>query len=121
MGYAKNRGSHGLFFSAARPESFPKRRPFFPGGMLAGSATSTRRLAHSPICVEKSECFSSEIGSPSLIAWRSSAGLLGMVQATTSILTGDGDPWVWIKMLIGYDIIFATVSLLLFDVVFHAE
>ena len=30
-------------------------------------------------------------------------------------------PWLWIKMLTGYDIIFTTVSLLLFDVVFHAE
>jgi len=47
--------------------------------------------------------------------------LLGMEQATTSILTGDSDPWLWIKMLTGYDIIFTTASLLLFDVVFHAE
>ena len=47
--------------------------------------------------------------------------LLAMVQATTSIFTGDSDPTLWIKMLLGYDIIFTTVSLLLFDVVFHAE
>jgi heme exporter protein B len=47
--------------------------------------------------------------------------LLAMVRATTSILTGDGDPSLWIKLLLGYDIIFTTVSLLLFDVVFHAE
>jgi len=47
--------------------------------------------------------------------------LLGMVQATTAVLTGENDPWLWIKMLSGYDIIFTTVSLLLFDVVFHAE
>jgi heme exporter protein B len=47
--------------------------------------------------------------------------LLAMVLATTSILTGDGDPSLWIKLLAGYDIIFSTVSLLLFDVVFHAE
>ena len=47
--------------------------------------------------------------------------LLGMVQATTAVLTGETDPWLWIKMLTGYDIIFTTVSLLLFDVVFHAE
>jgi heme exporter protein B len=44
-----------------------------------------------------------------------------MVQATTSILTGESDPTLWIKLLAGYDIIFTTVSLLLFDVVFHAE
>jgi heme exporter protein B len=47
--------------------------------------------------------------------------LLGMVQATTAVLTGENDPWLWIKMLTGYDIIFTTISLLLFDVVFHAE
>jgi heme exporter protein B len=42
--------------------------------------------------------------------------LLAMVQATTAILTGESDPTLWIKMLLGYDIIFTTVSLLLFDV-----
>lgn len=47
--------------------------------------------------------------------------LLAMVQATGSILTGEGDPTLWIKMLIGYDIIFTTISLLLFEVVLHAE
>lgn len=47
--------------------------------------------------------------------------LLAMVQATTAILTGESDPTLWIKLLVGYDIIFTTVSLLLFDVVLHAE
>jgi len=47
--------------------------------------------------------------------------LLAMVLATGSILTGDGDPSLWIKMLAGYDTIFTTVSLLLFDVVLNAE
>ena len=47
--------------------------------------------------------------------------LLAMVQATTAILTGENDPGLWIRLLVGYDIIFTTVSLLLFDVVFHAE
>lgn len=47
--------------------------------------------------------------------------LLAMVQATTAILTGESDPTLWIKLLLGYDIIFTTVSLLLFDVVFQAE
>ncbi len=47
--------------------------------------------------------------------------LLAMVQATTLILTGEDDPTLWIKMLLGYDIIFTTASLLLFDVIFHAE
>ena len=47
--------------------------------------------------------------------------LLAMVRATSSILLGDADPMLWIKLLFGYDIIFTTVSLLLFDVVFHAD
>jgi len=47
--------------------------------------------------------------------------LLAMVRATSSILMGDSDPMLWIKLLAGYDIIFTTVSLLLFDVVFQAE
>jgi heme exporter protein B len=47
--------------------------------------------------------------------------LLAMVLATGSILTGDSDPTLWIKLLAGYDIIFTTVSLLLFDVVLQAE
>jgi heme exporter protein B len=47
--------------------------------------------------------------------------LLAMVQATTAILTGESDPGLWIKLLVGYDIIFTTVSLLLFEVILHAE
>ncbi len=49
--------------------------------------------------------------------------LLAMVQSVKTILTGDGsDPdLMWIKMLAGYDIIFTTVSLLLFDTVLEAE
>ncbi len=47
--------------------------------------------------------------------------LLAMVLATTSILTGANDHPLWIKVLTGYDIIFTTVSLLLFEVVLHAE
>ena len=47
--------------------------------------------------------------------------LLAMVQATTAILTGESDPSLWIKLLLGYDIIFTTASLLLFEVVFNAE
>ena len=47
--------------------------------------------------------------------------LLAMVQATTAILTGDSDPGLWIKLLLGYDIIFTTVCLLLFDIILNAE
>jgi len=49
--------------------------------------------------------------------------LLAMVLAVKTILTGDNsDPGLlWIKMLGGYDIIFTTISLLLFDIVLQAE
>jgi heme exporter protein B len=47
--------------------------------------------------------------------------LLAMVVATGAIFTGESDPGLWIRMLAGYDIVFTTVSLLLFDVVLHAE
>jgi heme exporter protein B len=47
--------------------------------------------------------------------------LLAMVQAISAILSGDGDPTLWIKVLAGYDIIFTMLSLLLFDIVLHAE
>ena len=47
--------------------------------------------------------------------------LLAMVLAMGSILTGDSDPSLWIKLLLGYDIIFTTVSILLFEIVLHAE
>jgi heme exporter protein B len=47
--------------------------------------------------------------------------LLAMVQSATIIITGQGDATLWIKLLVGYDIIFTTISLLLFDVVLHAE
>jgi heme exporter protein B len=49
--------------------------------------------------------------------------LLAMVQSVKTILTGDNsDPsLVWIKLLLGYDILFTTVSLMLFDTVLEAE
>jgi heme exporter protein B len=50
--------------------------------------------------------------------------LLAMVQGTTGVLTGDLDPiqiGTWIKQLAGYDIIFTTVCLLLFETVLNAE
>jgi heme exporter protein B len=47
--------------------------------------------------------------------------LLGMVQASTAILTGDSDPILWIKLLAGYDVIFTTIGVLLFGTVLHAE
>jgi heme exporter protein B len=47
--------------------------------------------------------------------------LLAMVLATTDVLTGNDVPILWIKLLAGYDVIFTTISLLLFDIVLSAE
>ncbi|MGD0629340.1 MAG: heme exporter protein CcmB [Terracidiphilus sp.] len=47
--------------------------------------------------------------------------LMAMVNATTAIFTGEFDPAVWIKLLAGYDIIYTTVSLMLFDTILRAE
>lgn len=47
--------------------------------------------------------------------------MLAVVQATTLILTGEGSPSMWLKILGGYDVVFTVASLLLFEVVLHAE
>jgi heme exporter protein B len=50
--------------------------------------------------------------------------LLMMVQATTAVLTGELDPIqirTWITQLAGYDIIYTTVGILLFETVLNAE
>jgi heme exporter protein B len=49
--------------------------------------------------------------------------LLAMVLSVKTILTGDNsDPnLLWIKLLGGYDLIFTTISLLLFDTILEAE
>jgi heme exporter protein B len=47
--------------------------------------------------------------------------LLAMVQSTSAILTGEFDPGLWINMLAGYDIIFMTLCLLMFETILHAE
>src|SRR5271166_5593409 len=47
--------------------------------------------------------------------------LLGMVDATTAILTGEASPDFWIKMLAVYDVVFTAVCLLLFESVLNAE
>ena len=41
--------------------------------------------------------------------------------ACSIILTGVGDPTLWIKMLAGYDVAFTTLGMMLFEVVLHAE
>jgi heme exporter protein B len=47
--------------------------------------------------------------------------LLAMVQSTAGILTGEFDPGLWIRMLAGYDIIFMTLCLLMFETILNAE
>ncbi len=47
--------------------------------------------------------------------------LLAMVQASTNILSGEYEPAIWIKLLAGYDIIFTTACLLLFELTISAE
>lgn len=47
--------------------------------------------------------------------------LLAMVEATTAVLTGDASPFMWIKILAGYDIVFTTIGVLLFETVLQAE
>jgi heme exporter protein B len=47
--------------------------------------------------------------------------LVGTVEATTGILTGDFDPGPPIRLLIAYNLAFTTVCLLLFETVLNAE
>lgn len=47
--------------------------------------------------------------------------LLGMVEATTQILTGESSPVLWIRLLAVYDIVFTTASLALFETILNAE
>ncbi len=46
--------------------------------------------------------------------------LLAMIQATTNVLTGDYPPSLWIKLLVGYDVVFTIASVLLFETVLNA-
>ena len=47
--------------------------------------------------------------------------LLGMIQATTGVLTGEFEPTLWIKVLVAYDIVFTTACVLLFETVLSAD
>jgi heme exporter protein B len=61
---------------------------------------------------------------PLLLLPISLPALLAMVQGTTGILTADLDAIqinTWIKQLAGYDIIFTTICILLFETVLNAE
>jgi heme exporter protein B len=61
---------------------------------------------------------------PLLLLPISLPALLAMVQATTGVLTAELDSIqinTWIKQLAGYDIIFTTIGILLFETVLNAE
>jgi heme exporter protein B len=64
---------------------------------------------------------SREIMLPLILFPISIPALLAMVDATTSILTGDNSPIFWIRLLAVYDLVFTTVSLILFEPVLNAE
>ena len=64
---------------------------------------------------------SREIMLPLILFPISIPALLAMVDATTSILTGESSPDFWMKLLLVYDVIFTAVCLLLFEIVLNAE
>ena len=64
---------------------------------------------------------SREVMLPLILFPISIPALLGMVEATTAILTGAESPAMWLKILGGYDVIFTLVCLMLFESVLNAE
>ncbi|OLE13383.1 MAG: heme ABC transporter permease CcmB [Acidobacteria bacterium 13_1_20CM_4_56_7] len=64
---------------------------------------------------------SREIMLPLLLFPISIPALLGMVNATTAVLSGEESARFWIALLLAYDVVFTTVSLLLFELVLEAE
>ena len=47
--------------------------------------------------------------------------LLGMVNATTAVLTGEESARFWIALLLAYDVVFTIACLLFFELVLEAE
>ena len=64
---------------------------------------------------------SREIMLPLILFPISIPALLAMVDATTSVLTGEASPRFWMQLLAVYDLVFTTVCLALFDTVINAE
>ena len=64
---------------------------------------------------------SREIMLPLLLFPLSIPALLAMVEGTSAILTGEASAKFWIVLLAVYDLVFTTVSLLLFESILHAE
>ena len=64
---------------------------------------------------------SREIMLPLLLFPLSIPALLGMVNATTAVLTGEESARFWIALLLAYDVVFTAACLLLFETVLEAE
>jgi heme exporter protein B len=64
---------------------------------------------------------SREIMLPLLLFPISLPALLGMVNATTAVLTGHGPVQVWVALLVAYDVVFTVACLYLFETVLEAE
>ena len=64
---------------------------------------------------------SREIMLPLLLFPLSIPALLGMVNATTAVLAGEGALRFWIALLVAYDVVFTIACLLLFPTVIEAE
>jgi heme exporter protein B len=62
-----------------------------------------------------------EIMLPLLLFPISIPALMGMVQATTAILTGEASARFWIVLLLTYDVVFTTACLALFETILQAE
>jgi heme exporter protein B len=64
---------------------------------------------------------SREIMLPMLLFPISLPALLGMVNSTTAVLTGEGPVRVWVALLLAYDVVFTVACLFLFETVLEAE
>jgi heme exporter protein B len=62
-----------------------------------------------------------EIMLPLLLFPISIPALLGMVNATTVVLTGEESAKFWIALLLAYDVVFTLACLLLFETILEAE
>ena len=62
-----------------------------------------------------------EIMLPLLLFPISIPAIMAMVQATTSILTGEESARFWLLLLLTYDVVFTTACLALFESILHAE
>src|SRR6266700_3894655 len=64
---------------------------------------------------------SREVMLPLLLFPISVPALLGMVNATTAVLTGEYSARAWIALLLAYDVVFTIACLYLFEIVLDAE